>query len=192
MSTSGAQPGTALLQALHQEFPRFRVVAKSNSTLSKIIDMSLRLVTLGGQRHYMSRYFTVIGDTLYVPPTWEHMSEIDRAILLRHERVHLRQRRRLTTLGMTLIYLLPFFPLGLAYGRARIEWEAYAETLRATAELKGLDAARSPQLRAEIVRRFCGPDYGWMWPFSSAVNRWYDRALAELSTPAPDSPTART
>jgi hypothetical protein len=81
---------------------------------------------------------------------------------------------------MTFLYLFPIFPLGLAYGRARIEWEAYTETLRATAQLKGLDAARSSALRQEILRRFTSADYGWMWPFESRVRRWYDRAIEEI------------
>jgi hypothetical protein len=84
---------------------------------------------------------------------------------------------------MTFLYLIPFFPLGLAYGRARIEWEAYEETLRATAELLGLDAARASQLRAHIVARFTGPEYGWMWPCERSVQGWYDRALANLPNP---------
>jgi hypothetical protein len=108
------------------------------------------------------------------------MSDLDRVILLRHERVHLRQRRRYGAFLMTWLYLIPFFPLGLAYGRARIEWEAYEETLRATAELLGLEAARSPSLRAQIVHRFTGPEYGWMWPFERSVQAWYDRALENL------------
>jgi hypothetical protein len=129
----------------------------------------------------MSHYHTVIGDTLYVPPGWTGMSDVDRVILLRHERIHLRQRRRLGTVLMTLVYLLPFFPLGLAYGRAWIEWEAYCETLRATAELRGIEAARAPALKREIVRRFVSGDYGWMWPFRRQVERWYDAAIVRLA-----------
>jgi hypothetical protein len=78
---------------------------------------------------------------------------------------------------MGFVYLVPFFPLFLAYGRARIEWEAYVETIRATAEVKGVAAAE--ELRAGIVARFTGPDYGWMWPFPKTVNRWFDEALAD-------------
>ena len=81
---------------------------------------------------------------------------------------------------MTLLYLLPFFPLGLAYGRARIEWEAYEETLVATGELRGKAALSSPELRAHIVRQFTGPAYGWMWPFRATVERWYDEALERI------------
>jgi hypothetical protein len=170
-----------LIAAIRAEFPRFHVVAKSQSAFSKVIDVALKLITLGAQRRYLSHYHTVIGDTLYVPPGWVTMSDVDRVILLRHERVHLRQRRRMGTVFMAMVYLLPVFPLGLAYGRARIEWEAYCETLRATAELRGLDAARAPALRSEIVRRFVSGDYGWMWPFRRHVERWYDEAIARLA-----------
>ena len=34
--------------------------------------------------------------------------------------------------------------------------------------------------RAQIVRRFTGPDYGWMWPFPRAVGRWIDDALRAI------------
>jgi hypothetical protein len=184
-------PSSAFIQDILGEFPRFRIVYKSKSLWSKLIDLLLKIVTIGGQRAYLTRYFTVMGSTLYVPPTWDQMPEVDRVILLRHERVHLRQRRRLTFLGMAFVYLIPILPLGLAYGRARLEWEAYTETLRATAELKGWSAAADPQLRREIVRRFCGPDYGWMWPFSGTVNRWYDAALAQLASETEHRSTAQ-
>lgn len=176
-ATSAAQ---AFIAEVTREFPRFRILAKSSSPLSRIIDVALRVLTLGGQRHYMTRYHTVIGDTLYVPTTWDAMSEIDRVILLRHERVHLRQRRRYGMIGMAFLYLVPFFPLGLAYGRARIEWEAYQETLRATAEHYGRRAVTSPAFREAIVSRFVGPDYGWMWPFRRTIERWYDEAAGAL------------
>jgi hypothetical protein len=170
-----------LIESIYSEFPRFRIVPKAGNPLSLTIDAALRVITVGAQRRYMSHYHTVIGDTLYVPPGWLAMSDVDRVILLRHERIHLRQRRRLGTVLMTLIYLLPFFPLGLAYGRARIEWEAYCETLRATAELRGIDAVRAPALKREIVRRFVSGDYGWMWPFRSSVEGWYDAAITRLA-----------
>lgn len=170
------------IETIRDEFPTFRIVSKHGHWPSRLIDLALKALTFGGQRSYLTRYHTVIGNTLYVPPTWEQMGDLDRVILLRHERVHLRQRRRYGSMLMTFLYLIPFFPLGLAYGRARIEWEAYEETLRATAELHGLEAASSPYLRAHIVARFTGPDYGWMWPFERSVQAWYDRAIASLSS----------
>lgn len=170
----------SFMSELRREFPQFRIVEKRDSVLSKLIDVLLRLFTLGGQNRYLTEYHTVIGSTLFVPDTWHRMNDVDRVILLRHERVHLRQRRRLTFLGMAFVYLIPFFPLGLAYGRARLEWEAYRETLRATAELRGLEALRAPALRERIVERFLGPDYGWMWPFPAQVERWYLEAVDDI------------
>lgn len=174
------------LADLKAEFPAFRIVPKRGDSLSKLIDLALRVVTLGGQRHYLTKYHTVLGDTLYVPETWDELPDLDRVILLRHERVHLRQRRRYGAALMAFLYLVPFLPLGLAYGRARIEWEAYTETLRATAELRGQGALQSPELRAKIVGRFLGPDYGWMWPFRSVVEGWYDRVVRELLVQQPE------
>jgi hypothetical protein len=166
-----------LVEAIRREFPRFRIVPKSESSLSRAIDIALKVVTFGGQRDFMTLYHTVIKDTLYVPDRWAQASDTDRAITLHHERVHLRQRRRYGDVLMTFLYLFPFFPLGLAYGRARIEWEAYRETLRATAEMHGIDAVDDPGFRARIVRQFTSAAYGWMWPFPRAVNRWYDEAI---------------
>jgi hypothetical protein len=169
-----------MIAEIAQEFPQFRLVAKHGHALSRAIDVALRIVTFGTQAQYLSHYHTVIGDTLYTPARWDSTSEPDRVIVLRHERVHLRQRRRYGLPLMAFLYFVPFFPLGLAYGRARIEWEAYEETLLATAELKGLEAARAPELREMIVRRFTGGAYGFMWPFRGMVERWYTRCLAGI------------
>lgn len=165
----------AFVAEIRREFPSFRIAKKRESPLQKAIHVALAAVTLGGQRVYLTHYHTVLFGVLWVPDAWDAMSDDDRYVLLRHERVHLRQRRRMGDVGMAVVYLLPIFPLFLAWGRARIEWEAYVETLRATAELYGLD--RANQLREGIVRRFTGPDYGWMWPFPKTIHRWFDEAL---------------
>jgi hypothetical protein len=173
-------PSERLVEEIRKEFPRFRVVDKAQSRLSRAIDRALKIVTFGGQGRYLSEYHTVIGDTLYLPASWKTASEVERCIVLRHERVHLRQRRRMGIVLMAFVYLVPILPIGLAWGRARLEWEAYTETLRATAELLGLEAARAPELRAKIIERFTGPAYGWMWPFARQVSRWYDAVIGGL------------
>jgi hypothetical protein len=167
-----------LLDDIRAEFPDFELRAKRDSRLQRAIAVALAIVTLGGQRRYLTSYHTVLFGKLWVPEAWETMDDDARTILLRHERVHLRQRRRMGDVAMTLVYLLPYLPLFLAWGRARIEWEAYVETIRATAELRGLPAARA--LEGEIVRRYVGPDYGWMWPFPSTVKRWFAEVIADL------------
>lgn len=169
-----------LISEIRGEFPRFRLVPKRGDQLSRLIASTLKVLTFGAQDAYITHYHTVLGDTLYLPDSWESASDVQRAITLRHEWVHLRQRRRYGLPLMTFLYLLPFFPLGLAYGRARLEWEAYAESLRATAEYCGLDAAEDPELRRQIVGRFVSGAYGWMWPFRSRVERWFDRSMREV------------
>jgi hypothetical protein len=176
--TTGLPRHEALLDDVRREFPSFAVVPKRDSLLQRVIAVALALVTFGGQRRYLTDYHTVLFGKLYVPDAWQRMDDDARYILLRHERIHLRQRRRMGDLAMAFVYLVPFFPLFLAWGRARIEWEAYLETLRATCEVRGLDAARG--LEDEIVQRYVGPDYGWMWPFPRTVRRWFREAIADL------------
>ena len=165
---------------LHEEFPDFAIVEKTADPLSQAIDVALRVITLNRMTTYMTHFHTVIGDTLYVPPGWKSTAPRDKVVTLRHERIHLRQRRRLSFIGMAVIYLLLPLPLFLAYGRARLEWEAYAETIRATLELHGREAARSPMLREHILRQFTSANYGWMWPFRRQLERWYDAELRAL------------
>ena len=180
MTTAPTHPlSGALLAEIRAEFPSFEVLPKRTSRLQRAIHHALFALTLGGQRVYLTRYHTVMFGKLWVPDSWDAMGDVDRVILLRHERVHLRQRARMGDLAMAFVYLVPVLPLGLAWGRARIEWEAYVETIRATAEIRGRDAAEA--LRPEIVRRFTSADYGWMWPFPGAINRWFDRAMAEIA-----------
>lgn len=167
-----------LLAELEQEFPRFRIRHKRTSALQHAIHYALLVVTVGGQRVYLTRYHTVLFGTLWVPDAWDSMTDDEKYILLRHERIHLRQRERLGDVAMSFVYLVPIFPLFLAYGRARIEWEAYVETLRATAEVHGVQAAED--LRAHIKQRFTGPEYGWMWPFPKTLDRWFDEAMADV------------
>ena len=165
---------------LRGEFPGLRLVHKRDDRLSRLIDRLLRLLTLGGQAAYMTRYVTTLGETLFLPSDWEGRSDLSRYLTLRHEAVHLRQFRRYGRVGMALLYLFPILPLGLALGRARLEWEAYRETLRATAETEGLAAAEDPALHSHIVLQFTSAAYGWMWPFRSAVQGWIDRAIEEI------------
>lgn len=188
----------AFVEEIRREFPAFRIRPKAESGLQRAIDVALRVLTLNGQREYLTRYHTVLGDTLWVPTRWPSSDDAQRYVLLRHERVHLRQRRRYGTIGMALLYLLPILPLGLAWGRARIEWEAYVETLRATAEVHGLPAAEDPALHDYLVRQFTSAAYGWMWPFPATIRRGIAETLADLRanasagarSPAPDKGSA--
>jgi hypothetical protein len=166
-----------LVAKLRAEIPGFRVVPKHLSRLHRFIHVGLQIVTLGGMRDYLEGYQTTIGKTVYVTSDWERRTADERYVTLRHEAVHVRQFRRLTLPVMAFLYLLVPLPMGLAYFRARLEWEAYTETIRAAAEVWGADHPRRQDFRRHIVDQFVGPSYGWMWPFRRSVERWYDRAL---------------
>ncbi len=171
----------ALLEELEREFPRFRIVPKSRSTLSRVIDVLLRIVTFNQMKSYLTGYYTTLGSAVYVIDSWDAASERERILILRHERVHMRQFRRFSPLIFAIFYVFLPLPFGLAYFRARFEQEAYAETIRASAALHGRAYVENPAFRERIVSQFTGPGYGWMWPFRRSLNRWYDRVLEEIS-----------
>jgi hypothetical protein len=134
-------------------------------------------------RSYLDSFQTTIGSTVYVTADWDTTSANQRYVTLRHEAIHLRQFRRYTLPGMALLYVLLPIPLGLAWFRAYFEKEAYAESIRAAAEVWGPDHPRLPSFRNHIIQQFTGPSYGWMWPFRSNIERWYDRILATVEMP---------
>jgi hypothetical protein len=170
----------ALVASLREEIPGFRIVAKHRSRLHRAIDVALRVVSFGRMRAYLDDYQTTIRKTVYVTRDWDTWDADRRYVTLRHEAVHLRQFRRLTLPVMAVLYLLLPLPMGLAYFRARLEQAAYAETIRASAEVWGLEYARAPALRAHVIDQFVGASYGWMWPFRRQLERWYDRVLSTL------------
>jgi hypothetical protein len=170
----------ALLDEIRAEFPGFRLVKKDESALQRWIHRALVVVTFGAQRSYLERYQTTIGQTVYVTPDWDARPAGERWATMRHERAHLRQFRRYGLVGMALLYLLVPLPLGLSWFRARFEWEGYAETLRAIAELDGRARVEEPAFRATIVAQFTSGAYGWMWPFRRTVEGWYDSVLRTL------------
>jgi hypothetical protein len=172
---------TALVEALHVEIPGFRIVRKDQSRFHRAIHLGLIAVTFGRMRSYLDSYQTTIGKTVYVTSDWDEWPADRRYVTLRHEAIHLRQFRKLTLPLMALIYVLLPLPMGLAYGRAWLEKEAYAETIRAAAEVWGPDVPRRPDYRKYVIDQFMGPSYGWMWPFRKRLDRWYDEVLATLA-----------
>lgn len=131
-------------------------------------------------RNYLDSFQTTIRKTVYVTADWDRMPADERYVTLRHEAVHLRQFRKLTLPMMALLYVLVPFPVGLAYFRAHFEKQAYAESIRAVAEVWGPEVARSDGYRNYVIGQFMGPSYGWMWPFRPGLERWYDQILATL------------
>jgi hypothetical protein len=173
----------ALVATLRAEFPAFRIVRKDRSALHRAIHYALCALTLGRMTSYLDSFQTTIGRTVYVTADWDDRDPDDRYVTLRHEAVHLRQFRSYTLPGMAVLYLLLPLPMGLAWFRARFEKAAYAESIRAAAEVWGPELPRRPEYRQRVIGQFTGPSYGWMWPFRTGLERWYDQVLASLSVP---------
>ncbi len=175
----------SLLVELKEEFPRFRLIHKSQSGFQKLIHNALKVITFGQMRTYLSQYHTTLGQRIYVPNSWEETSENSRYVTLCHERIHMRQFRKFTWPGMTLLYLLVPFPMGIAYFRARFEMQAYAESIRAAAEVWGAEYVQDNDYKDYLLSQFTGASYGWMWPYRGKLERWYQRALeAAVGEPA--------
>lgn len=179
----------SLLAELKEEFPGFRLIHKSQSGFQTLIHNALKVITFGQMRTYLSQYHTTLGQRIYVPDSWEEMSEDSRYVTLCHERMHMRQFRTFTWPGMTLLYLLAPLPMGVAYFRARFEMEAYAESIRAGAEVWGDDYVLGEEYKKYLLSQFTGASYGWMWPFPKKLERWYQRSLKAAGVEQPSEPT---
>lgn len=168
---------------IREEFPKFKMVHKRDSWLMQVADILLKLVTFWRMKTFMTEYATTLGYTLYVSDYWELRSTTARMIILRHERIHMRQRRRYGVLVFSLLYALVFFPVVFAYYRAKFEKEAYEETMRAVLEYipgTGGVTLMSERYRRRVVRHFTSAEYLWMWPWRRSIERWYDSTVKTL------------
>ena len=83
------------MAALVKELDQLGVrVRPKSSGFHEDLHVLLVLITLGGQRGYLTDYVTTIGRTIYVPLDWEERPLADRYATLRHELVHVRQFQR--------------------------------------------------------------------------------------------------
>lgn len=172
----------ALDAALLQEFPKYKLLYKRNSRLMRFINALLVVISFGQQRRFMSSFITTVGYTVYVHDGWSGLSLVDRMIVLRHERVHMRQRVRYGMWLFTFLYLLCPLPACFAYFRAKFEKEAYEETLRAMVDLypDGLAQVGTEACREYVVGQFTGSSYLWMWPFRNRLDDWFTDVLVSI------------
>lgn len=176
---------TDLFVEIRKEFPSFQIINKSESFFMKLIAFFLLLVTFGQQKTFLTSYTTTIGQRVYVPFDWNEWLEPRKIAILRHERVHMRQAKKYTLPVFAFFYLLVPLPIGLAYCRARFEWEAYTESMRVRYQQGGIHAIASLEYKNHIVSQFTSGAYGWMWPFRKTVERWYDEARAKILEEGP-------
>lgn len=170
----------ALLNEIKNEFPEFNVVKKSESRLMRTIGSFLKIASFGKMNTFMDSFITTIGTTVYVPDQWDSRSASTKAITMRHERVHMRQARRLGRFIFSFLYLFFPLPVAFAYFRTRFEKEAYEESLRALAEYYG-PKFFTPTLREKIIAHFISAEYMWMWVHKQSIEAWYDGVVADIT-----------
>lgn len=130
---------------------------------------------------FMTSFTTTIGSTVYVPSGWEtEWNDISKITILRHERIHILQKKRYTMVLFSILYLFIPFPIGLAWFRKKFEQEAYEESMRATAEMRGAIYLGLPEYRDHIIGQFLCANYLWTWPFRKSIEAWYDQTYKKI------------
>jgi len=170
------------LDSLFREFPDARFVEKKSSFFMRVIDVCLRIITLGAMRRFMTNFVTVVGSTVYLPTSWDERTPTQKAVSIHHEMVHLRQRRRYGGFFFTLRYLCWPLPTIYALGRLRLEQEAYEETLRTWVRFRGQTVLEDADLREHIVSHFTSASYFWTYPFKRELEVWYNQTVKKLKT----------
>lgn len=157
-----------------KEFPDAKIVFKDESRLMSAIDIFLRFITLGLFKNFLQGFITTIGHTVYVPRDWMESDDTRKIVVIRHERVHMRQEKKYGRIWYKFLYLFAL-PAVFTY-RAKFEREAYEETFRAYGELEGPDVLNPYSLDIDkYIRHFTGPNYFFMWPRKRRVKAWlYD------------------
>jgi len=169
-----------VLEETQQEFPDFTLIPKASVWWMKVISVLLKIITFGQMISFMSRYVTTIGNTIYTSELWDDNPPFMKAALIRHERVHMRQRKSMGSIRYALTYLFWPLPVVFAAGRKRIEMGGYAESMVAYTEYYGIEFVKLTRIRERIIGEFTGSTYFWTWPFRKSIERWYDGVVSHL------------
>lgn len=167
-----------LLNGLSAEFPSFKLRDKRGNVLMRIIDVVLRVLTFNQLKGFLTSFTTTIGYTVYVPSAWATMSPRGQVVVLRHEAVHMRQRKKHGFLLFAFLYLFCWLPVWRAKWRRDFEMEAYEESLRALYDL-GEDISNIV-LRTRMVAHFTTAEYAWMWANEKDIEEWYDATVSKI------------
>jgi hypothetical protein len=162
-----------------KEFPDFKIIHKKDSRLMKLINVALQLITFGKMKSFMTDFITTLGTKIYVNEKWDSLSPLGKAIVIRHERVHMRQAKKYGRLLFSILYLVVPFPIGIAYFRKKFEQEAYEESIRAAHEYYG-DRIFTNEMREKTISHFTTAEYFWMWPWKKDLNRWYSSIIKKV------------
>ena len=104
-----------IMSAIEYEFPDFKIVEKQDSKLMRILGKVLFF-----NKNFMTRYITVIGNTVYVPSKqWVKDNPYNALEVFCHEWVHMKDNRDLGPI-FKILYLTPQIFAGCALFSLRI------------------------------------------------------------------------
>lgn len=171
-----------LTNEITQEFESFKIRSKQDSRLMKTIDIFLKIISFGKLNSFM-KFTTTVGYTVYVPETWADKEEEKKIELLRHERIHMRQRKKWSILLFPLMYLMLPFPVLFAWFRLSFEKEAYEESMRTIYELDGnTSRLRTASYKEAMTSKLVGPPYFWAWYRKRDIESWFENFVASLES----------
>lgn len=168
----------ALQNEISREFPDFRIRKKEDSRLMRLVGFLLYVLSFGKNQDFMTKFTTTLGTTIFVSSGWDDLSPVSQCVVLRHERVHMRQAKKYGRLMFSFLYLFWPLPMFRAAWRRRFEQEAYEETIRAVYEY-GEDPANYV-FRVRMILHFTSSEYLWMWTNEADIEEWFDATVSRI------------
>jgi len=155
------------LTKLNEEFPSLLIFRKKSILWCRILDVILKVLTLGKYTYFLSDLTMTFKNKIYLSETLHRYLEVNNTkchlkalCTLRHEAVHLRQ---IVQMGLAKFIWCYVYPPFIKTRRATlIELPAYKETIRAFYEYFGKEWV-SDFFIDSIVSIFKGPKYLWMY-----------------------------
>jgi len=187
-----------LLKRISPVVPGVKLAYKRHSKLMKLISKLLFF-----NKKFMTKYYTTLGSTIYIPDS--HPATPLNLEVIAHECKHIydsRQHPILYNLGYMfpqIMALFAFLALGAIWsslswlwcllfliflapipspGRMLIERQGYLMSLACEYWLNGRVNASS---YTWIAKHFTGPNYYWMWPFSRRrIMLWFVNQVGKI------------
>lgn len=159
----------AIVKDIQDEFPNFKLIPKQQSKLM-LAFFYLSLAFLWCPK-FMTGFTSVLGTRCYMP---ERQIGTDVGyLILRHERVHMRDYAKWGPLFF-LSYI--FLPIGPSF-RAYWEFKAYKESMLVAYETVGVIP---DWLLEHYAAQFTGSTYLWMFPFPKTIRKLLEKARQDI------------
>lgn len=148
-----------LIATIKWYIPEFDILEKQNSWFQKLIGWLLYPFN----KTYMTNYYTVMFGKLWVPSGYKNYSYSKLYEILRHEFIHLLDKKKYGIL-FDLSYLF-LFPIVITF-RAFWELRAYTQTMLVEYEIHNEISETTIDW---IIEQFVTSNYLWMFPFKNTL-----------------------